>query len=326
MTTTPSKTTTKRPTRYRFTESITTQLEHYKRQLKEQGVHPDTLRVRLNYTGLLLQWMEEKKKEIGQTGYTDMVELVGYCRSLHLSDGHINKILWAARQYFRHAGLRNNPAAGLVVKNVHQKAPGELLTRKEMEELYHRYRVVDERTQRNKVITGLLIWQGLTVRELHLLEPQHVRLQEGTLYVPGGHRGAGRTLRLEGMQMMELQEYVHHTRGKILEQFAASRPGRKAERVSERCREKLFMSMSGSENLKPGILHLLNALRKINPRVRDARQLRQSVIAEWLKEKDLRVVQHQAGHRKVKSTERYQDARMEELSALIDRHHPLQEK
>ncbi|CAM4113381.1 hypothetical protein SAMN06265348_103289 [Pedobacter westerhofensis] len=52
-------------------------------------------------------------------------------------------------------------------------------------------------------------------------------------------------------------------------------------------------------------------------------QVRQSVITEWLKEKDLRTVQYMAGHRYVSSTERYKTNDLEDLKDALQKFHPL---
>jgi integrase/recombinase XerD len=70
-------------------------------------------------------------------------------------------------------------------------------------------------------------------------------------------------------------------------------------------------------------LHLTAALKKINPKIRDLRQLRQSVITEWLKTEDVRNVQYKAGHKHVSTTERYQTNNLEDLQEALNEHHPL---
>jgi len=52
-------------------------------------------------------------------------------------------------------------------------------------------------------------------------------------------------------------------------------------------------------------------------------QVRQSVIAEWLKTKDLRMAQYMAGHKYVSTTERYQVNNLEDLEEALNKYHPL---
>ncbi len=65
------------------------------------------------------------------------------------------------------------------------------------------------------------------------------------------------------------------------------------------------------------------ALRRLNTKYKNTVQLRQSVITEWLKKKELRTVQYMAGHKYVSSTERYQTSNLEDLKEALNKHHPL---
>jgi len=53
-------------------------------------------------------------------------------------------------------------------------------------------------------------------------------------------------------------------------------------------------------------------------------QIRQSVIAHWLKSHDVRKEQYMAGHKWVSSTERYQQTDLQDLQTKLDKYHPLQ--
>jgi integrase/recombinase XerD len=81
--------------------------------------------------------------------------------------------------------------------------------------------------------------------------------------------------------------------------------------------------MEGSRNIKNSMHHLFRALQRIYPQIKNARQIRQSVITHWLGSKNLRQVQYMAGHRWVSSTERYQQNNIEDLQKDINRYHPL---
>ena len=236
----------------------------------------------------------------------------------------INRILLAIRHYYNVMNIAHNPAAGLVLKGAVRTIPHDLLSKEEMETLYNQYQVIDERSQRNKTILGLLIYQALTTEELHKLEAHHIKLKEGKIIVPGGRHSNGRTLKLEATQILELHEYISMTRPKILKALNAGTPGRKPDQVKEESElHQLFISMNGSEDMKVSLLNLMKALRKIHVKVRNAKQFRQSMITEWLKEKDLRTVQYMAGHRYVSSTERYRSYNLQDLEEALIQHHPM---
>ena len=54
-----------------------------------------------------------------------------------------------------------------------------------------------------------------------------------------------------------------------------------------------------------------------------AKQIRSSVITEWLRKNNLRQVQYMAGHKYVSSTERYQCNNLDDLQNELQQHHPM---
>lgn len=121
---------------------------------------------------------------------------------------------------------------------------------------------------------------------------------------------------ITGITESHLENYLHY----LSEQPCKTKPGPASGQSNS---HQLFISMNGCENIKNSLYHFNQALRKLNPKYKNAAQLRQSVITEWLKEKDLRTVQYMAGHRYVSSTERYQTTNLEDLKEALNKHHPL---
>ena len=103
----------------------------------------------------------------------------------------------------------------------------------------------------------------------------------------------------------------------------ANRSGRKPKKISQKIYERLFFSENGNDDIKQSLYHMFRAIKKKNPRISSAKIIRSTVIAEWLKTKDIRIVQYMAGHRWVSSTERYDVANMRELKESLRKHHPL---
>ncbi|WP_347160471.1 site-specific integrase, partial [Pontibacter chitinilyticus] len=152
-----------------------------------------------------------------------------------------------------------------------------------------------------KVLVGLLVFQGLSVGELQLLEPRHVDLEQGLVHIPGTRRSNGRVLRLLECQLAPLREYLcgYH-------------------------QDVVFTTAQGSRDLTNLLTALMERLRRTNPGVKNATQLRMSVISHWLRGRDVRVVQHMAGHRHVSSTERYRLDRLHTLQHDVESFHPLE--
>jgi len=68
---------------------------------------------------------------------------------------------------------------------------------------------------------------------------------------------------------------------------------------------------------------MFKAIQKTNPEIMHAKQIRASVITNWLKIHNLRQGQYFAGHKYVSSTERYQLNNLDNLQTKLEKHHPL---
>lgn len=307
------------------------QLQGFESFLNKQDYNENTERQYLNYTAYFLEWMKENKQTASHINYSELLQYINHCKQRNDSTRLINRKLASIRKYYEYLELegetKKNPASGLYLKGAKSSVPNNLLDKEELQQTYENYLVYDLRTARNKAIISLIINQALTTGELQRLEPGSLKLKSGKLEIIGTKSSNGRTLELEASQIIELQEYLNETRPSILKALK-EKPnwsGRKVKKPNFEVLEKqVFISLNGAISIKNSLLHLTTNLKKINPKIRDLRQLRQSVIAEWLKTEDVRKVQHKAGHKHVSTTERYQTNNLEDLQEALNEHHPLQ--
>jgi len=117
-------------------------------------------------------------------------------------------------------------------------------------------------------------------------------------------------MKLEAHQVMDMYDYVLQARPKILKE-------------SKQQTNKLLVSPSGGTLVSNFIARLMIRVKEINPSVKNANQVRASVITKWLKSYNLREVQYLAGHRYISSTENYLQNDMEGLAEEINKYHPL---
>ena len=309
---------------YRFERQIEEKLKAFRNYLREQGYKASTARQHSNYAGLLLNWLNEEGLTADQVRYREVIAFVHHLKQKDHSPRFINRVLLGVRHYYDHLKLSVNPAVGIHLKGSKRRLKEELIKYQELEELYQRWPVEDLRGKRNRVMLGMMIYQGVTVQELEKLQLSHIRLKEATIRVPGSGHSNARTLPLVAVQLLDLQEYLQEVRPRMLDEIENQRSGRRPEIVDrEALRDQLFFSEQGSEKLKSSLLHLFRGVKKLNPRITSSKVIRRVVISHWLKEKDVREVQYMAGHRYVSSTERYQGYRMQEFSELLQKYHPL---
>ncbi len=214
--------------RYKFSQSIETKLKGFKNYLMEQNNSIATIRQKSNYTGCFLTWLETENLQPKETTYNDMLNFIDYCNLEGNSKRQINSKLRSVRNFYEYLKSKDvsiiNPAVNLIVKGVRQKLPSNIINYPTLEMLYASYKANDNRSKRNKVILGLLVYQGLTTEELHQLEPQHIKLKQGKIHIPGNTRRNGRILDLQPCQILELYEYQNTVRPAILKEINKSKP------------------------------------------------------------------------------------------------------
>lgn len=279
--------------------------------LQQKGYRQATICQHERYA---LQYLEFiASMEPREATYNDVLAFAERCRSGGDSVNLMNRKLLSVRHYYKYIQHLDrsvrNPAAGIRIRGSRKKVVGGLIPFDELQTLYHQYEVTDNRSLRNKAILGLIIYQGLTADELRRLEVDHLQLREGKVQVSGSRHSNGRVLTLMAHQVLDLQQYL-----------LTVRPG-----IITRQTGQVFVSMEGSLNIKPSLLHLFRALKKVNPKVVNAGIIRQSVIAYWLKSHNLRQVQYMAGHRYVSSTERYKASDLQDLQKQLSLFHPLEQ-
>ena len=313
---------------YCFNKEIESKLKGFKNYLQELGNGENTVRQKMNYAGYFLKWLESEHLQPEDARYNDLLNFIDYCKLEGKSKRHINSKLRSVRNFYEYLKKENptiiNPATNLHLKGIKQKLPSNTISFRELEKLYQPFEAKDNRSKRNKVILGLLIYQGVTTEELQQLEPNHVKLREGKIYVPGNRRRNSRTIELKPFQILELHEYLTEIRPTILKEITKPKPARKPDKINKtQIENQLFISINGSENIKNSLLHLFKDIQKINPNITNAKQIRQSTITYWLKTMNLRRVQYMAGHKYVSSTERYQLNNLDSLQSKLEKFHPL---
>jgi integrase/recombinase XerD len=316
---------------YIINKEIESKLKGFKTYLQELGNGESTIRQKMNYTGYFLKWLERENLQAEETRYNDLLNFIDYCKLEEKSKKLINNNLRSIRNFYEYLKKQNpniiNPAINLHLKGIRHKLPSNIISFTELEKLYQSFETVTTRNKRNKIILSLLIYQGLTTEELHQLETNHLKLKEGKIYITGNRKRNSRKLELKSFQILELNEYLNEIRPKILNELSKPKPARKPNTINKtKLENKLFVSINGSENIKSSLLHMFKAIQKINPDIRNAKQIRASVITYWLKNYNLRKVQYMAGHKYVSSTERYQLNNLDGLQSKLEKFHPLNQQ
>jgi integrase/recombinase XerD len=257
-----------------------------------------------------LDWLQKEDVKPESFTYTELLDFMRFCHQKGVTKRRVHAILCMIRHYCNYLIVEkkrnDNPAAGVFIKGLVRKLPTNLLSMEELEELYRQYGIQLNVDSSKKIMLGLMVYQGLTVGELMRLQSHHIKIKDGKIFIKGTRRTGERLLNLQAVQMNELQNYLQ--KNKFKEGPLFNEPRKKE--VSER-------------NINNRVKYMFDQLRRLNPKVINAKQVRSSMITHWLRQNNLRQVQYMAGHKYVSSTQRYQLSNLDDLKNELQQHHPM---
>ena len=287
---------------------------NFNQYLKKLGLSRNSIASCEAAVKLFVNWMKKQSIEPEQGSYADVLAYMKYCQKNGTTQRTIQNYVNMIRHYYDHLieqkQMEINPTKGIKIQGVKRKSLYHIFKPEELHAIYNSYQDETLKGKRNKVMLGLIVYQGVKTEELMRLELKDVKIKEGKIEIPGGLRSEARILPLESHQVLDFYDYVSNTRKEILSQ-------------SKQQTDKLFVSIEGGNSLDSCMNRLLFWVRRKNKLVVNAKQLRASVIVKWLKMYNLRKVQYMAGHRYISATEAYRQNEMEGLAEEVNQFHPL---
>ena len=281
--------------------------------LHAQGFHSNTVESYQTYLARFLNWCEDQRIEADGATTPQVMGYVQHLQGQGNQQRTIQLYLTGLKHYYHwliKLGKRaDHPTESIQVRGIKKQRLYPPLNRAELEALYQSWEGEDVTTQRNRAITGVLVYQGVPSSELSSIQTEHLNLRQGTLHIPESRRTNARTLGLEAAQIMDLMTYQLQARPQLLNGQAD--PG------------SLFVSSQGNSQLRGLLPYLVAHLCAHQPKLVNLQHLRAAVITLWLGQYNLREVQHRAGHRYVSSTEAYRLGQVDDLKRDIDQYYPL---
>ncbi len=269
------------------------------------------------------KWLEKENVTEEAVSYNDITHYI-QSKKRSVKQITIQTILASLKQYYNYLQelgfVAENPTLNVQIKGIKRSILHNILSKQELEKIYFDYKLVPAKAgnqskislskRRNEIIISLLIYQGLNTSEIQRLTTKDVKLREGKIFINGGRRSNERTLKLEAHQILEFMEYQLKTRQMILQE-------------TKKETDLFFISQGSSYHLGNVMSKLMKQLHKQNKQVKSVKQIRASVITNWLKNYNLREAQYFAGHRYVSSTENYLINDLEDLQEDINKYHPI---
>ena len=151
-----------------------------------------------------LEWLKTKKLRAQSAGYTELLDYIGHLQHQEKSTYTINRTLQTISHYYRYKELED-VAFGVLVRGQRHGVVGKLFTAEELVEIYESYEQIEDSVYyhyTDKLVLGLIVFQGLELGELERLELRDIDLEKGTLQAPSMRYRQPRKLTLDARQIL----------------------------------------------------------------------------------------------------------------------------
>jgi len=303
------------------------ELADLKSYLIAKGYSITTTHKIIQNTVIFKEWINTSNTELETISYNDVTAYIKHAQTRAVSPRTIQLLVLHVKHYLNYLVsaevIKHNPALALKLKNTNRKTVHNTLTIEELTAVYKSYSTDIRKhliappqqnnelaRKRNKILLGLIIYQGITAENIGDLQLEHLELREGKITIPGTRRSNERTLVLESHQVFDLYDYINETRKAIL-------------KVTHKQTNQLIVSTGSSNNVQNLLQNLMKELTTKHSSIKNLDQLRASVIGHWLKQYNKRKVQYMAGHRYVSSTEKYEANNVQQLQEDIEKFYPI---
>lgn len=309
----------------------------FKNYLRNIELSPSTREMYYLHAMNFISFLDKDNTEIENCTEKEILLYLQSLQKKELSQQTKKLRIYAIKHFFDYlieAGKSvENPAKRIKLKGMPKQKIYPSLSVQELQNIYQNYEIPKEddkrkhhnwfanyrlSRERNKVIIGILVYQGITTAEVGRILLEDLDLRNGKINIRGGRIGKDRTLELKSHQIMDLMEYQYKTRTELL----------KYQNSTET--KQLFLSMPPSGKTKSETEETLNIFKRLTaelkaqyPKLINLQHIRTSVIINWLKKYNLRQVQYKAGHKNIYSTELYLVNDIEDLQTEINQFHPL---
>jgi len=286
--------------------------ENFLTYRQQKGYSAKSIKVQNCHISRFTNWCIRSAINPEKITYTQVLQFINSERERGILNRTVTREINSVRIFYDYLissdAIDRNIIRRIKIRQSGKKVLPECLTPQQLESIYqnfthvpdweHRTKAAKELHKRNTVLLGLLVYQGLTSGETVKLEPAHINLTEGKIYIPSTGKSNARTLRLQANQILPIKTYI------------------------EECKPVpyLFPTRKHSDLVSK----IIQQAKRRNPEIIDSRHIRTSVIMNRLKTSHIRQVQYMAGHRSIRSTEQYRSQDITDLTRQLELFHPMQ--
>lgn len=282
----------------------------YKNWLLQKGYSPSTIHAYWTTQKKLSYWLEQRALNFDFQG---ILAFFGHCQKEGIKPSTLIQYHARIQRYSAYLiatqQIQQCPIQNWKISyNSYGLSPNTtFLSASQMDDLYQLYMGYQRAKAQHKILLGLTIYQAMHGQEIHHLKARHIWIDKGKILLPGYAQLNPRTLPLQATQIIQLHGLLQARKpNELLLQYSSQVAIHKAR-----------------WHIKERLKNLCLKAKKAIP-LQHLQQLRASRIALWVKSQDLRIAQHQAGHKRIHSTEKYVQQDLTALQNGVQKYHPLQ--
>lgn len=280
--------------------------------LIQRGYLPKTARRYGKLINMYFKWCDENGFNPDTTSLDKLYQYKNWFVERGYKDNTIRQHIAGVKHYFNSIGREENPA--LLVKHRKREStlPSAIFNEEELKEFYKTLRAQNIVQKRNKVMLGMVIFQGMKREELDAIEISHVDLENASVYVSASHRTYSRTVELHPLQVGLLSTYLYEVRPRL--QIEANKKET----------DRLFFSMGEGKSVQNGLQIQLNQLKREHSEFRSLTQIKESRMMIWVKQHGIRKAQYLSGIKYTSSMLRYKTNDVDRLKQKLAIVHPME--
>jgi site-specific recombinase XerD len=311
-------------------------MQNFITYLQAKNYSNTTQKAYIRYVNDFFKWTSKDATQI------EKKDILSYLEYLQTTKKQANitrrNSLIALHHYFtflaQNQTITTAPTTFIKIRGTHKKTLYNIYTSEELTQLYDDFYHTFSRNfndshipknqqqqsflsrQRNYVMLGLLLYQGLHTNELQKITLDAIDLNKATIKIPSTRKSNAKTLPLNAPQIGTLINYINVIRPQFLAFCSET--------------EQLFFTLPESSKRKTSTQNLIHTFKPLTKQVKSInknflnfKQIRASVITHWIKTVGLRKAQYLAGHRHISSTEQYLSNDIESLSDDMNKYNPF---
>ena len=312
-------------------------MENFIKYLQEKGLTENTQKAYLRNANLFLSWY---KSEPMNAQKKDILKYLEHLKKKKKQQNITRRnSLIALNHYFefllKTEQIAVNPTNLLKIRGTKKKQLYNVFTAEELTQLADDYYNIfiknfDENhipknqrknsyltRNRNYLMFTFLVYQGLHTNELQKIQLDDINTIKASVNITGSKKTNERKLILRPEQIGVLMNYLQNIRPQFLENYTTEN-------------NNLFLTLPEVSKKKTEQTRVMYALKTLTKQAKSIslnftsfKQIRASVITNWIKTVGLRKAQYNAGHRYISTTEKYLPNDLEQLTDEIEKFNPF---